>query len=110
MSKPLPELRASIIGGILRHVAETPDAVSYSALFGRALAETGMREEEVGADIMHATSHLILSGLLASNTHDVALGQVYFAAGMTVVVGHRLLGFIWDETLPSSEDVDGEEA
>jgi hypothetical protein len=110
MSKTVPELRAQIIAGILQHVAETPDAVSYSAVFDRALAATGLTEEEVSQDILHATSHLILSGLLRSNRFDEDLGEITFAHDTNVVAGRRLLGFIWDETLPSAEEDEGEEA
>lgn len=107
MSKSLPELRAQIIAGILQHVAETPDAVSYSAVFHRALTATGLTEEEVSQDILHATSHLILSGLLRSNRFDEDMGEISYAHDTTVVAGRRLLGFVWDETLPSAENDNG---
>lgn len=110
MSKSLPELRAQIISGILQHVAETPDAVSYSAVFDRALAATGLVEEEVSQDILHATSHLILSGLLQSNRFDEDMGEITFAHDTNVVAGRRLLAFVWDETLPVGEEDEGEEA
>lgn len=110
MSKPLPELRAQLIAGILQHVAETPDAVSYSAVFERALAATGLTEEEVSQDILHATSHLILSGLIQSNRFDADMGEITFAHDTNVVAGRRLLGFIWDEALPAREEDEGEEA
>lgn len=110
MSASLPDLRAQIIAGILRHVAETPDAVSYSAVIDRALAATGLTEEEVSQDILHATSHLILSGLLRSNRFDAVMGEITFAHDTNVVAGPRLLGFIWDETLPSAEEDEGEDA
>lgn len=110
MTVHLPELRAKIIAGILQHVAETPDAVSYSAVFDRALAATGLAEEDVSQDILHATSHLILSGLLRSNRFDEDMGEITFAHDTNVVAGRRLLGFIWDETLPGDEHDEGEEA
>ncbi|MBN9454287.1 MAG: hypothetical protein J0I42_20310 [Bosea sp.] len=110
MRKPLPELRAQLIAGIMVHVATTPEPVSYSAVFERALKESGCTEEQVGRDIMNATAYLILSDVLNSNTFDRRLGEIYFTADMTVVTSRRLLGFIWDEVLPAREEDEGEEA
>ncbi|PZN97777.1 MAG: hypothetical protein DCF30_15860 [Hyphomicrobiales bacterium] len=110
MNQSLPELRSNIIAGILQHVAETPGAVSYSAVFDRALAATGLTEEEVSQDTLHATSHLILSGLLLSNRFDEDMGEITFAHDTNVVAGRRLLGFVWDESLPTAEEDEGEDA
>jgi hypothetical protein len=109
MSESTPELRARLIGEILQHVAGVPDAVTYSAVFDRALKSSGLPEEQVSQDIMHATSHLILAGLLKSNNFDMDLGEITFAADTTVVAEPRLLGFVWDECLPSEEN-EGEDA
>lgn len=100
--QPKPEDRAQIVAGILLHVASTPDAVSYSAVFDRALKEAGQPEEKVGPDIVHAVSCLVLSGLLDSNTYSPQTGQLIFTAGMTVVAGRGLIGFVWGED--SSEE------
>lgn len=110
MNQSLPELRSKIIAGILQHVAETPSAVSYSAVFDRALAATSLTEKEVSQDILHATSHLILSGLLRSNRFDMDMGEITFAHDTNVVAGQRLLGFVWDETLPCGEEDEGDKA
>lgn len=109
MSEATPELRARLIGEILQHVASVPEAVTYNAVFERALKSSGLTEEEVSQDIMHATSHLVLSGLLRSNRFDEEMGEITFAHDTTVVAGRRLLGFVWDEVLPGEEN-DGEDA
>jgi hypothetical protein len=109
MSEATPELRARLIGEILHHIASVPDAVSYNAVFDRALKSSGLPEEEVSQDILHATSHLILSGLLNSNRFDMDIGEITFAHDTTVVAGRRLLGFVWDEDLPGEEHDEGEE-
>jgi hypothetical protein len=107
MKSVTPQMRAQIIAGIIQHVAETPTTVSYDAVFRRALAATGLTEEEIGEDIRDATSCLIFSGLVLSNGLVRESAEIYYSAEMELVPGPWLLRFVWGDRVPSAESCGG---
>lgn len=104
MSKSLPELRASILAGILQHVTETRAPVSYSDVFRRALTSTGLLEEEAGEDIRDATSCLIFTGALLSSGFDREQREIRYSAEMELVPGAWLVGFVWRGQLADNDE------
>ncbi|MGE7469244.1 hypothetical protein ACQKLX_07380 [Bosea sp. NPDC003192] len=103
MSESVADLRARIIAGILQHIAETPAPVSYTEVFRRTLATTGLAEEESGEDIRDAMSCLIFAGTILCSGFDRDKAEVTYSADTDMVLCPWLLRFVWSERLADAD-------
>lgn len=94
---PSPEVRAQVIGEVVRHVASVAAQVTYTAVVAHVLKALDMREELVGPEIINATSALIRAGVLTCNRFDPTTSEILYCADTCVGLGPAMMGYIWAE-------------
>ncbi|RVT80193.1 hypothetical protein EM858_04145 [Agrobacterium sp. CNPSo 2736] len=92
-----PETRAAILAETLRFLACRMEPVRFDALLSHVMEEFQAGEENVSIEVHKAFLILGLSGLIISNTMNVAESSATISSETVISPSRRLTSFVWGE-------------